>query len=381
MKNKGVYIFNLILFLYIIILKFLVLNHFSNYYKVVNAIFWIISLIVIGKLLGIKKDNSIVKSNVTQITIIVIIIYVFLSTLSGLIFGFLKNSYSLSISSIIKNIYSLAIMIVAEEYIRGAITNSCVKDTKPLLILTILYILLDLVLVFGAENVSSLYKLFIFISTIGLPIVARNILCTYLTYNISKVPGMILRLFFSLYIYIFPLFPDLGDYLNSIIGLIIPYLIYFLTSGIINKALDKRVKPIRKNLWYLDIPLIIALLFLISLVTGLFKYQIMAIGSGSMEPLIYRGDAVIFEKIKTEEEKLNLKEEMIIVFEHDGMYVTHRIVSIEDVNGMRVYQTKGDNNKSNDNFKVYDKDIVGITKMRVKFVGLPTVWIQDLLNR
>lgn len=381
MKNKGVYIFNLILLLFIITLKFVVIDHFANYYGIVNAIFWIVSLAFFVKMVGIKRDNSVVKSNVTQVVIISILLFILLSFLSGLFFGFLRNAYSLKPMSIIKNIYSLAIMIVAEEYIRGIVNNVCVKDKKPLYILTILYIILDAVLLLGPESTSSIYSLFVFITTLGLPIIARNVLSTYLTYHVSKVPGMILRLFYSLYIYIFPIFPNFGNYIESVIGILVPYLIYFVSSGMVHKAMDKRVAPIRRNLWYINIPLVIILLFVVALVSGLFKYQIMAIGSGSMEPIIYRGDAIVFEKITTEDDKNELEEGTVIVFKHNGVYITHRITKIEMVDGVRIYQTKGDNNEKEDAFKVENDDIVGVTQFKIKYIGFPTLWIQDLFNK
>lgn len=381
MKNKGVYIFNLILLLFIITLKFVVIDHFANYYGIVNAIFWIVSLAFFVKMVGIKRDNSVVKSNVTQVVIISILLFILLSFLSGLFFGFLRNAYSLKPMSIIKNIYSLAIMIVAEEYIRGIVNNVCVKDKKPLYILTILYIILDAVLLLGPESTSSIYSLFVFITTLGLPIIARNVLSTYLTYHVSKVPGMILRLFYSLYIYIFPIFPNFGNYIESVIGILVPYLIYFVSSGMVHKAMDKRVAPIRRNLWYINIPLVIILLFVVALVSGLFKYQIMAIGSGSMEPIIYRGDAIVFEKITTEDDKNKLEEGTVIVFKHNGVYITHRITKIEMVDGVRIYQTKGDNNEKEDAFKVENDDIVGVTQFKIKYIGFPTLWIQDLFNK
>ena len=149
----------------------------------------------------------------------------------------------------------------------------------------------------------------------------------------------------------------------------------------IHKAMDRRVAPIRRNLWYINIPIVILLLFIVALVSGLFKYQIMAIGSGSMEPVIYRGDAIVFEKVTTEDEKNAIEEGTVIVFKHNGVYITHRITKIEMVDGTRVYQTKGDNNEKEDAFKVENDDIVGITKTKIKYIGFPTLWIQDLFNR
>lgn len=381
MKNKGVYIFNLILFLFIIALKFVFINHYASYYGIVNAAFWIISAGIFIKIWGLRRDNSVIKSNITQIVIISCLLFILLSYLSGLYFGFLRNAYSLTLISILKNIYSIAIMIIAEEYIRGIVVNTCVKDKRPLYVLTFLYILLEIVILLGPDSTNSLSAIFIFITTLGLPIIARNVLCSYLTYHVSKVPGIVLRLFYSLYIYIFPIFPNLGDYVNSVLGILIPYIIYFISSGMIHKSMDKKVAPIKKNLWYINIPLIVVLLFIVALVSGLFRYQIMAIGSGSMEPIIYRGDAIVFEKLKTEEEKNTLVQGTVIVFKHNGVYITHRISSIDYVDGARVYQTKGDNNDVEDAFTIDNSDIVGVTKATVKYIGYPTLWIQELLGK
>ncbi len=116
---------------------------------------------------------------------------------------------------------------------------------------------------------------------------------------------------------------------------------------------------------------------MVSLVAGIFKYQIMAIGSGSMEPQIYRGDAVVFAKV-TGPEDIHVGE--VLVFKHNGTYVTHRVKSIDKRgNGFR-YVTKGDNNNDVDNFVVTDKDAVGIVKLRVKYIGFPTLWIQALFE-
>ena len=121
------------------------------------------------------------------------------------------------------------------------------------------------------------------------------------------------------------------------------------------------------------------MLFIVGLVSGVFRYQIMAIGSGSMEPIYYMGDAVIFEKIELEEQSI-IEKGMIICYKHGAKYVTHRVVDIVTKDGQMLYQTKGDNNKENDGYLVNAQDVVGIVKLRIKSIGWPTIWFQELIS-
>ena len=66
---------------------------------------------------------------------------------------------------------------------------------------------------------------------------------------------------------------------------------------------------------------------IIMLTSGLFKYKTIVIASGSMEPIIYRGDISIIKKL-SDSEKERLTEGEIIVFKMDGKTVIHRINGI-----------------------------------------------------
>ena len=219
--NKKLYLFDLILFIWVILLRVIFINHFNAIYDLINLIFFLVFYMIIKHQLGIRKDNNICKVNAIQITIIIILIYILGTYLSGMYFGFLRNSYSLSIKSILGNIYSIGIIIVLEELIRYMFASKCNKDDKPLMILTIIFILMDIALTFNFATVNTSLQIFTYVCTTVLPIIARNIACTYLCKKVSYVPGMILRLFFGLSIYILPIFPDYGFYIDGVLGIFI----------------------------------------------------------------------------------------------------------------------------------------------------------------
>ena len=380
MKNKGIYTFCSFLLVFILILKFLIIDKAGDYTYIVNSIFWILSLIVISKTIGLQRDNNNIKTSSIQVTLISLMLYIVLTYLSGLFLGFLKNSYSLTFVNIIKNTYTFAIMIIAEELIRYMVAKKSGRSIMPLLLLTILYIVLDFVISFNTEAMMDGLHLFIYISNKLMPNIARHVLFSYIAKNVSYVPNLILRLYFTLSPFILPIIPDLGYYVTFVIGVLFPYLVYLLVGRMVNKRDKYKRKTFKKNILLINIPLIACLLFVVCLVGGIFKYQIIAIGSGSMEPIIYRGDAVIFEKI-TDDLKNNLEVGTVIIFRNNGNYITHRIMSITESNGSIIYKTKGDNNIAEDDFDVYENDLVGIVRYNVKYIGFPTLWFQELINR
>ena len=100
-----------------------------------------------------------------------------------------------------------------------------------------------------------------------------------------------------------------------------------------------------------------------------------AIGSDSMNPIYYRGDAVIYKEKKIEE----IKEEDILVFNYNGAIITHRVVNIITKDGKIYFQTKGDNNNDVDLNLVDSTKVYGVVNYIVKYIGYPTIWIQDLV--
>lgn len=98
---------------------------------------------------------------------------------------------------------------------------------------------------------------------------------------------------------------------------------------------------------------------------GLFGYKAFVIASGSMEPTLEVGDIVITKKAKQEE----IKKGDIITFVDNGYTITHRMVDIVEKEGNTYYQTKGDNNSTNDPNLVKYNDIEGIYIYKIEGLG------------
>ena len=247
-------------------------------------------------------------------------------------------------------------------------------NKKQLWILSILFIVCNLnIAIRTLPNFNSAESVFLTLSLVMLPIISRELLFMYMTNNISYVPSLIYHVIIDTYTMIIPVLPYLGNYLSSVFITFLPYSIYVqVKNGVQLK--EKYISFAKKRLIrVVSFTLLFAFSILIVLVSGIFKYKMVAIASDSMNPIYYRGDAVIYEKTKPSE----VLEGEILAFEYDNILVTHRVIKIvEDEEGRR-FITKGDNNEMADAYEVRDGNVVGVVRYVIKYIAFPTVWFND----
>ena len=109
--------------------------------------------------------------------------------------------------------------------------------------------------------------------------------------------------------------------------------------------------------------------------SGYFKYFALAIASGSMEPVIHKGDIVIVEKVEDKYDRL--KEGQTLVYKYNNVVIVHRIVKIVKRDGKYIFFTKGDANNSADNYEIPEENIIGITNFKIPYLGYPTIWLNE----
>ncbi len=101
-------------------------------------------------------------------------------------------------------------------------------------------------------------------------------------------------------------------------------------------------------------------------IPDIFGYKSFVIVSGSMEPTIMTGDAIIVKEVPKEEIKLK----DIISFMQGETNVTHRIVEIVEEDGVKKYKTKGDNNNIEDKELVTYDQIEGKYQLKINQFGV-----------
>lgn len=377
---KKIYYLELIMLGYVILLNIIskILN--SNVLiDTINVIFWIIIAIIILLKYRFPRDKDYSKGSTVRIVIIGLLSFLIFSYALGLITGYSRSIFNHSIIGIIKNIGPIILVIISQEYIRYIICKNSPKDFKPILILTVIYIVNSVFNEMIFYNFIDNESIFIFICGPVLTNISRHTIYSYLTYKVSLTPSIIMRISLEIYPYLLPFYPSLGNYIESILNVALPYAIYKNISNIIvNNEISNDEKIHYKNAIrkIVLIPIAIFLIILVTLVSGLTKYKMIAIGSNSMKPIYARGDAIIYEKI-TNDKYAKIGE--IIAFKRNETIMTHRIVSMNIKNNEIFYKTKGDANKNNDSFETSSKDVLGVVKWKTKYIGYPTIWITEKL--
>lgn len=370
---KKLLIFQLIMFL-ILILNSFIHNILGNYSTI---IFLVLTTIAFKFIFGIEKDRHRFTKDIIFDIIIFLLTFFLLYYLSGIIIGFARTDNYYNVNGIITFIIPIIITTIVKEFLRYQVIMKS-EGSKLLTILTcILFIFLDVTNPIFYNGFASKYDTFIFFALTLLPAISSNIVCSYLTYKVGYKPNILYLLVINLYQYLLPLVPNPNEYLASLVNFLLPILLGVKLSSFFNLTMDEEIERDynKKGIISLIIPTILVII-LVYFTSGYFHYYAVAIASGSMEKVISKGDIVVIEKLDAEYEKL--KEGQVIAYTYNGVLVVHRIVRIIKQDGQYYVYTKGDANPNEDNYVVEQDTIMGTVKAVVPYLGLPTVWLNEI---
>ncbi|MEE3342826.1 MAG: signal peptidase I [Bacilli bacterium] len=376
-NTKFIYMCELILLAYVILFTIFinyVSNDFKNIFTIIVLSFILIILLVF---FGKKKDNNYLRGSSARIVITALMTFILVIYSLGIVLGFNRSYFNSNIIILIKNILPIALIIILIELVRYSIIRNSIKNKKIIVYFTILSAILSVLLEINIGNLTTSEDKFIFLSTIIFPIIAEETLCSYMSYKISFLPSIIYKLVIKLYIYIVPIVPNLGNYIYSVIYIVLPFIIYAILNKMVIKYEKEKQQLKKANRVVFTIPLTLFLVIIILLISGIFKYKMIAIMSNSMSPTYRRGDAIIYNKVDTSE----LKVDDILAFQKDGVVVTHRIVKVWKQGDSYYYTTKGDNNDTEDFFKPREENVLGRVEYVLKYLGYPTVIINEYFGK
>ena len=379
--KKG---FNKILILEIILLIFLLFNSFvfkiANMYVISGIMLPFLILMIV--LNGFEKDNYRYKKDVLLNIIIFLLMYYFITYFLGLFSGFVKSSYSLSFINIIKNTFPVIALILISELMRYVLFNKTKRNLPCLIIGCLLFVMVDVNTMVHIYDVKTALGIIKMICLVVFPSITKNIFLTYLTMKVGYKNGIIYRLITEISTYLLPIFPDFGEYINVLLKTVLPIAIMARLNNMFNYYSVRKIKDSRYNSRKLVLYSVItfALLTIVLLTSGLFTYQALTIGSGSMSPAIEKGDVIILKGMKNEEAR-KIKKGDVLVYNHDNKIIVHRVIKKSNNGETISFKTKGDYNNAKDSWTVKQEDVIGIVKFRIRWVGMPTVALNELLNK
>lgn len=362
-----------------LIIASLFLLLFSFHYYIYVGFLFLLSLLI-SFVLKVEKRNERFNSDIFLITLITILFYYAFTYFLGFFSGFYYSNYSRSFIGIISNIFFSFVMIYSIESIRYTLIKNNAYHKSIVWITPIICFLLELPTLVNFRVYSSRTDIFSAILTTLLPSFVQSFLITYITYKSNKKNSIMYRLLLIIPTYLLPVLPNLGEFFTIIVQLILPVIVLILIMNISTVKFIK-IKNSRKLasnkilIRSLNACIILLLIIMVYLTSNMFRFTSLAIGSGSMTGTINKGDIVIIDK-----RDKNVKRGDIIAFKEQGKIIVHRLINIKSNHKIKFYQTKGDANKSKDNWLVSKENIVGKVKLRIRWIGWPTVALSELLQ-
>lgn len=364
---------NCLILLFTIILFIFKHNVLSLLYPICIAFFVLITAFCIF-FFGYKKDKkSREKSRINNMYIVFSIFYLITVYLVGFFTGFKSIIFSL------ENAIYLVFLAIVIEILRYVLITKSSKSSNESVVLTFILVIFDVLILseFGPRNFPNIVTILYFLVVAFI----KNSMLSYTVGNFSYKSSILYSLVASILPMIAPKYPDLGGYLTIVLLVVYTLTLFYNVSKPSRRDDEETESEYKRGpLFYIERLALVFIVLIIFFVSGVFKFSISAIASDSMYPEIKKGDAVILEKADEENLK-TLQKGMIIAYKEGDQVITHRILTIEEIEGKTYITTKGDNNSSKDVTKKTKDDIIGIVRFKIPYVGYPSVEISEIMNR
>ena len=400
LKNFG---YLIIICLYAVLYLFYLAPKIPNYCSLINMGF-IILLTITGFFLYKfeKNDMTKVKRKIIIEVFVGMIVYFAMIYSLGLVTGYVKNIYTTRFLGIISNILIPLASAVGIELFRYMYMRSNKMSKFSIFLGTLFLSIIDCLLLYYIVDATK-YGYFIFGTTVILPVIFKNILLSYLTIKEGWEACLIYSVPMTIYGFIVPVIPNLGDYLISIINVTFPSMLIIYASRLITDDLidqeikrlsssvelsDKEEVEYRKRskkfnifkIFLIDIPLIELIAVVVILVSGLFVYHAIGVDTSAVAEVAQRGDAVIiFKGYKQSDYNVN----DIVIYKANNKYIIDRISRKQDEGNDKasLYVKKEIDQDRNIEYRNISEEIVGVyTGFKLPKIAYPTIWIRDYLS-
>lgn len=349
-------------------------------YATVLVVAFLFSILLFGYT---KNRNSREKKATIALLVFASLFQALTFVILGLKLGFLSSSYHIGLTHLIKIVIPTLLIIVLSEILRYQLIEKGRNSKLAIISITIFFIILDFIIGSSIYQLNTFKGWFEVVASVIFPSVVRNILLSYIAYHYGYKPNIIYRIIMELPIYYLPIVPDISEYLSSILNIIFPFvlLLYFIsyTSNVEINSQEKEIdnRASRKVSNIASAIVILFLIIFVCLISGIFKYYLLIVGSGSMHPNLEVGDMALVEKIKDYDK---LKTGDVLVYKNGDKVILHRIVEIKKENDELIFKTKGDDNDAVDSWDVTEKEVIGKVNFRLQKIGYPTIWLNELFK-
>lgn len=335
----------------------------------------LLPMAIITRLFVRKRSSvSINKKEVLFLSAIIGVIYVVIVQMLEIFFGSYKNPYFVTPKSFLTILLPIATIIVASELLRNTLLAQ--KNAFASFFAFLSCVLAD---VLAFSNLAGIKNFNLFMDMVGMtlfPAISANIYYHYASRRFGTLPNVVFRCITTLYLYFMKTVSAIPNALFACIKIFLPIVMLALVAALFEK---KKKNALQKSSKLSAVGLTAAVLVILSvsmLISCQFRFGAIVIATESMTGEINKGDMIIYERYDDQ----TIKEGQVIVFLQNKNRIIHRVVKIEHVGNETRYYTKGDANNDIDAGYRTDTDIVGLTNVKVAYIGFPTLWLRELLK-
>lgn len=345
----------------------------------VEPVFALAVAILAHHLVGGRLDHIRHKSDKSMLIGSALSVWFVIYFLSGLVLTYVHNAVASNWYTIAINIASFGIAAIAIEYARHSIMLMAGRRNVIWFGLIVSAVLaveqIGLTQLIGVHDLGGFIK---FSVSNVMPAIISSILLTYLAFSAGFGAQLVYRLGMLAIVLVPPIIPKYDWYLTGVSSILVSIAVYIVIDRTRQDRANTRPHRHHPRRAY-DVALVIVMTVLVMFMTGFFTYKPLAVVSNSMVPVFSRGSVVVTQKISN---PMDIQIGDILEYRSEDRTITHRVIAIDstpDGSGQRLFITKGDNSPSQDR-PVTMKQVVGIVRAQIPYVGYPSVWLREMVK-
>lgn len=336
------------------------------------AVFCMLYAILCAQMLKKRDILRLERRLVLLLMSVAAVLAVTLHFLTGLSFGFSKKAFAAVY--IWKYILPYTVILISAENMRRIFLS---RNRRFLRIYTFFaLVLLDCVMLSRQGILTRFSSFRDFFAMNFFPAVSANVLFHFIVTRYGVLPNLVYRLILTLSPYLLPVQPKTPDLFSAFFKMILPLLVLAGIHLIFEKRTHIRPRRQTRGRFVILCGFAGVMTMLIMLISCQFHYGLLIIGSGSMSGTIETGDGILYEAYHGEIIQVG----DIIVFAKNQTTIVHRVTDIRNLNGNLHYYTKGDANDAKDPWHVSSDDLIGIVRMKIRYIGIPTIALRSLFT-
>lgn len=347
---------------------------------------WGFLAIVALKACGLGRIKSWFNGQVTIAAASVAIFFIIILINIGLFAGFGWNSQSFApIAFIVSSILVLSTLL-GMEFSRAYLIKSFGKR-RPFLtigLVTLLYsfVTISTIRLLALNDPLGLTK---FLGISILPIIAENLLASYLVLIGGPVASLAYRGPLMAFWWFSPILPHLSWGIESLLGVMVPATGFLLIDQFTSIFTLRRVgipteaKGFGRNKKSPLQSWMVVSIFAVLMVwasTGLLGIQPTTVLSGSMSPAMDIGDLAIVQEVSADSVGVG----DVIQFWRDGTMVIHRVNEVAQGGSEKLFVTKGDANSNPDLDPVFQSQVRGKVILTIPKLGWAVIAAQSFVR-